>query len=82
MEPDGAGRGVFAPRRGRLSCGPGPIRWRGRDLNPRPSGYEPDELTRLLHPASGLWGTGTLHSGGGVCQSRIAGSAEAGSRVR
>ena len=24
--------------------------WRGQDLNLRPSGYEPDELTRLLHP--------------------------------
>ena len=24
---------------------------RGADLNHRPSGYEPDELTRLLHPA-------------------------------
>ena len=26
---------------------------RGADLNHRPSGYEPDELTRLLHPAMG-----------------------------
>ena len=25
-------------------------------MNPRPSGYEPDELTRLLHPASGFGG--------------------------
>ena len=25
---------------------------RGRDSNPRPLGYEPNELTRLLHPAS------------------------------
>ena len=23
----------------------------GKNLNLRPSGYEPDELTRLLHPA-------------------------------
>ena len=32
-----------------------PMTWcywsRGADLNHRPSGYEPDELTRLLHPA-------------------------------
>jgi hypothetical protein len=27
--------------------------WRERDSNPRPSGYEPDELP-LLHPASQL----------------------------
>lgn len=27
------------------------VTWlRGRDLNPRPSGYEPDELTRLPYP--------------------------------
>ncbi len=25
---------------------------RGWDLNPRPPGYEPDELTGLLYPAS------------------------------
>ena len=25
---------------------------RGRDLNPRPPGYEPDKLTRLLYPAA------------------------------
>lgn len=25
--------------------------WRGADSNRRPSGYEPDELSRLLHPA-------------------------------
>ena len=31
---------------------PAEISWsRGADLNHRPSGYEPDELTRLLHPA-------------------------------
>ena len=27
---------------------------RGQDLNLRPDGYEPSELTRLLHPASHL----------------------------
>ena len=26
--------------------------WRGLDLNQRPLGYEPSELTRLLHPAT------------------------------
>ena len=32
----------------------GHIIWlREADLNHRPSGYEPDELTRLLHPAMG-----------------------------
>ncbi len=28
---------------------------RGPDLNRRPSGYEPDELPRLLHPAPETW---------------------------
>ena len=36
-----------------------PMTWyywsRGADLNHRPSGYEPDELTRLLHPAMYVW---------------------------
>ena len=36
-----------------LHCRP-QVSWsRGADLNHRPSGYEPDELTRLLHPAMG-----------------------------
>ena len=55
----GAGRGGGAPGRVHKPSDPennpgSGIRWRGRDLNPRPSGYEPDELTRLLHPASRL----------------------------
>ena len=30
---------------------------REKDLNLRPSGYEPNELTRLLHPAFAIIGT-------------------------
>ena len=41
-----SGAGALAPALTCIFCW-----WRGRDLNPRPSGYEPDEL-RLLHPAS------------------------------
>lgn len=29
-----------------------PISWRGRDSNPRPLGYEPNEVTELLHRAA------------------------------
>ena len=37
-----------------LLCFRPEVSWsRGADLNHRPSGYEPDELTRLLHPAMG-----------------------------
>ena len=36
----------------KLLCFRPEVSWsRGADLNHRPSGYEPDELTRLLHPA-------------------------------
>ena len=39
-----------------LLCFRPEVSWsRGADLNHRPSGYEPDELTRLLHPAMYAW---------------------------
>ena len=43
-----------------------PIWWRGRDSNPRPLGYEPNELP-LLHPATSgvvVSGAGALPVGG------------------
>ena len=48
--------GVGRQPRGGFGCGIGEFAkefWlRGRDLNPRPLGYEPNELTDCLHPAS------------------------------
>src|SRR3954464_6046331 len=38
-------------RTGQILAGPFLKWWRGRDSNPRPLGYEPNELP-LLHPAS------------------------------
>jgi hypothetical protein len=47
--------------------------WRGRDSNPRPLGYEPNELP-LLHPAScdGTSGASTGRTRGGLASQGIA----------
>ena len=43
--------------------------WRGRDSNPRPLGYEPNELP-LLHPAARKRGTLGIRGGGRRCPQR------------